>query len=103
MSGRWVSVGRPEDLRFTPGAVVRIGNHWIAIFRLGDGYAAIDNACPHAGAPLCDGSVQDGKVACALHLWEFDLRTGACDVGKEWDVASYPVRMEGGELQIALP
>ena len=42
---------------------------------------SIDNACPHASAPLCDGTVMDGKVICHLHLWEFDVKTGVCDVG----------------------
>jgi NAD(P)H-dependent nitrite reductase small subunit len=103
MSGRWVDVGRPDALAFTPGAEVRIEDRWLAIFRLGSDYVAIDNACPHAGAPLCDGTVLDGKVVCYLHLWEFDLRTGACEQGADWSVQSYPVRLQDGVLQVQLP
>src|SRR5262249_32814089 len=75
MSGRWIPVGRPADLRFTPGAAVRVEDRWLAIFPLDGGYVALDNSCPRAGAPLCDGSVLDGKVVCYRHLSEFDLRT----------------------------
>ncbi|MEI6128919.1 MAG: Rieske 2Fe-2S domain-containing protein [Planctomycetota bacterium] len=103
MKQRWLNIGRPTELHFSPGAAVRIEDKWLAIFPLDGGFVAIDNACPHAGAPLCDGSVQDGKVACCLHLWEFDLRTGTCDVGVAWNVASYPVRITDGVLQVALP
>ena len=103
MSERWIAVGRPEELRFAPGAAVRVADRWLAIFPLDGGYVALDNACPHAGAPLCDGSVQDGRVICYLHLWEFDLRTGKSDMGDEWSVGSYAVRVEGGVLQVALP
>ena len=104
MSERWVEVGRPEDLRFTPGAPVRVEDRWIAIFPVedGSGYVAIDNACPHAGAPLCDGTVSRGKVVCFLHLWEFDLQSGACDQGEAWNVRVYPVRVQDGVLQIAV-
>ncbi|MGE3173590.1 MAG: Rieske (2Fe-2S) protein [Planctomycetota bacterium] len=101
---RWVAIGRPDELQFTPGAAVRIGDHWIAVFPLqGEPdrqWVAIDNACPHAGAPLCDGAVLDGKVVCSLHLWEFDLRTGACDIGADWNVRTWPVRLRDGVLEV---
>jgi nitrite reductase/ring-hydroxylating ferredoxin subunit len=100
---RWHDAGRPEDLRFMPGAPLRLGDRWIAIFRIGDGYTALDNACPHAGAPLCDGRVVDGKIVCYLHLWSFDLRTGSCDVGPDWNVTIYPVRLHEGRLLVGLP
>jgi nitrite reductase (NADH) small subunit len=104
---RWFDAGPVADLRFRPGAAVRVGDRIIAIFRLaGPGgepqYFAIDNACPHAGAPLCDGTVFGGVVVCFLHCWEFDIRTGACDVGPEWNVASHPVRLVGGRLEIGV-
>lgn len=99
----WCDVGRPEDLRFEPGAAVHVRGRWLALFRLETGFAAIDNACPHAGAPLCDGTVRDGKVICFLHCWEFDLRTGACDVGAGWNVATYPTRLHEGRLQVLVP
>ena len=96
----WIDVGAIADLKFTPGAAVQVENHWIAIFRLGGEWRAIDNACPHASAPLCDGTVLDGKVVCYLHCWEFDLRTGACDVGPQWNVKTYPVREQEGRLLV---
>jgi len=94
----WVDVGAIADLKFTPGAPVKLGDRWIAIFKVNGTWRAIDNACPHASAPLCDGTVLDGKVVCYLHCWEFDLTTGACDVGERWNVATYPVREDNGRL-----
>lgn len=100
---RWVDLGALDAMRFTPGAAVRVEDRWLAIFPLDGGYVAIDNACPHAGAPLCDGTVQGGKVVCYLHCWEFDLRSGACDVGAGWNVATYPLRVLDGRLLVQLP
>jgi nitrite reductase/ring-hydroxylating ferredoxin subunit len=97
---RWVDVGALTELRFAPGAPVQVDGHWIALFRQGDEVLAVDNACPHASAPLCDGSVLDGKIVCYLHLWEFDLRTGACDVGPMWSVRTYPARVVDGRVQL---
>ncbi len=100
---RWVDVGALAELKFRPGAPVAIDGHWLALFRLGDDVVALDNACPHASAPLCDGTVQDGRIVCYLHLWEFDLRTGACDVGPQWNVRSYPVRVADGRVLVEWP
>lgn len=99
----WVDVGELATLKFSPGAPVQVDGHWLAVFRLGERLVAIDNACPHASAPLCDGTVLDGKVVCYLHCWEFDLATGACDVGAEWNVRSYAVRTVDGRVQIDWP
>jgi nitrite reductase/ring-hydroxylating ferredoxin subunit len=103
----WTAIGSPDELKFDPGVPVRIGKRWIAVFRQGTGdlveYFAIDNACPHASAPLCDGTQMHGKIVCSLHLWEFDLRTGACDVAGDWSVATYPVRERDGQLEVGTP
>lgn len=99
----WVDVGAVAELKFTPGAPVKLDGHWIAVFRVDGAFRAIDNRCPHASAPLCDGTVFDGKVACYLHCWEFDLTTGVCDVGPQWNVQTYPVREVDGRLQVDWP
>lgn len=100
---RWVDVGPITELNFDPGAPVRVDGHWLAVFELDGGYYAIDNACPHASAPLCDGTLMHGKIVCHLHLWEFDVRTGACDVGEQWNVRTYRTRVDDGRLAIELP
>lgn len=98
----WVDAGAISDLEFGPGAAVWVDDRWIAVFRTESGLRALDNPCPHAGAPLADGSIIDGKVVCFLHCWEFDLDTGRCDVGEEWNVRTYPVRDRDGRLEIDL-
>jgi nitrite reductase/ring-hydroxylating ferredoxin subunit len=44
-----------------------------------------------------------GKIVCHLHLWEFDIKTGVCDVGGDWNVQSYPNRVVENRLEIDLP
>lgn len=100
---RWIDVGAIADLDFNPGAAVKIDGTSIALFAKDGGYRAIENMCPHAGAPLCDGSMLDGKVVCFLHCWQFDLDTGACDVGPEWNVRAFAVREQDGRLSVEWP
>ncbi len=105
MSSTWHDIGPVKGLKFSPGAEVRILDRWIAVFPASDGYRAIDNACPHASAPLCDGYHDAGRgiVTCALHLWEFDLQSGRCSVGEEWNVPTYRVRQVGDRLEVEVP
>ena len=60
----------------------------LALFRVGDQICAFDNACPHAGGSLADGTLADGCVTCPLHGWKFDACTGAGVVPAKSGVAT---------------
>ncbi len=102
---RWVPVGRPDALRFEPGAVVTVENQEIAIFPRAEGdggYCALANSCPHAGASLAEGHLSDGEVSCPWHGWRFDLETGNCKTIAEDSTRAFPVRLQDGVLEIGI-
>jgi nitrite reductase/ring-hydroxylating ferredoxin subunit len=85
----------PEDR----GLCVFVEGHDIGLFRVRGEVRAIDNACPHAGYPLCQGAFDGTVVICPAHGWEFDLRTGASPQDPRTPLLeSYPVRIEGNEV-----
>lgn len=98
----WIAVGRAEDVPLLEGRSVRIGATRVAVFRLPEGWAAVEHACPHGGGPLADGIVADRCVTCPLHNWRFDLRTGE-RMGGPGAVAVYEVRERDGMLELRLP
>jgi nitrite reductase/ring-hydroxylating ferredoxin subunit len=69
----------------------------IGVFNVAGAFYAIANRCPHAGGPMCRGTVgplvrstvpgeyrleRDGEfLRCPWHGWEFDIKTGQswCD------------------------
>ena len=55
---------------------MKVGDHRIAMFRVGDDVYAIGDVCSHAEASLAEGEVFDGSVECPRHGSEFDLKTG---------------------------
>jgi 3-phenylpropionate/trans-cinnamate dioxygenase ferredoxin component len=93
------SEGRPEL-----DAVV-IGGREIALARLETGtWVAFDNSCPHEDCPLAEGDLEGDRIMCVCHGSSFDVHTGAVLEGPaESPVAVYPVRIENGELQVAVP
>jgi chlorite dismutase len=65
-----------------PGGSTRIylGSQQVALFNVEGRFYALDNRCPHARGPLCEGIVhqaaQGPAVACPWHQASFDLATG---------------------------
>jgi|SRR5476649_1246183 nitrite reductase (NADH) small subunit len=54
------------------------GQSSVCIVNTNNNFVAMRNVCPHKGAPLSEGSVEDGKLVCAWHGWEFNLADGQC-------------------------
>ena len=74
VAAEWMRIGAAVDVPLLEGRSVDAGGRRIAVFRLPDGWAAIDAACPHRGGPLQDGIVADWCVTCPLHNRRYDLR-----------------------------
>ena len=66
------TAGIPEGT----GRECKVGERYIAVFCSEGHFYAIEDECPHAGAPLNDGTVHKGIVTCLRHGWRFDLREG---------------------------
>jgi 3-phenylpropionate/trans-cinnamate dioxygenase ferredoxin subunit len=64
---------------------------------------AVNDICSHADVNLSDGDVEAGTVECWLHGSRFDLRTGApTGLPANRPVATYPVKIDGDDLYVAI-
>ncbi|WP_352700671.1 non-heme iron oxygenase ferredoxin subunit [Mesorhizobium sp. M0590] len=101
---RWVSVLPAEQLSVGQMIGVEIDGRRIAIFNVEGGFYATDNICTHAFAILSDGWFEGNVIECPLHGGKFDVCSGRV-LGEpvERDLGTYPTRLVGGEIQIALP
>ena len=93
-------VGTVETVRERACTVVTGGGHTIAVFSLGDGFAAADNRCPHMGFPLNRGTVRDGILTCHWHHARFDLSSGGTFDPFADDVRAFPVSVIDGEVWV---
>jgi len=94
------TVGRVGDLTDGEGMTVTVGTKLIAVFRENGRYFAIDDTCPHMGASLSGGYLNDGVVTCPWHAWRFRLADGAWADNPRLKIGCYPVRVEGEEIQV---
>lgn len=83
--------------------VIEFNNRMVALFNNEGTVHAMDNECPHKGAPLGGGTVENGKVYCPFHGWDFDVKTGSCGVNPERPVTIYPVKILDGKIHLAQP
>jgi nitrite reductase (NADH) small subunit len=96
---QWVRIGGLSEM--PAEGVVKECNalgRSICIARIDGQLAALDNECPHFGAPLSDGAVEDGRVVCAWHGWSFDPMTGAELRNPLGAIAVYPLRVDGDDV-----
>jgi len=64
---------------------------------------AFTAACPHAGAPLCEGWLDaQGRIVCPLHKYRFDPVNGRNTTGEGYKLFTYKTEVREGELYVAL-
>lgn len=75
----------------------------IAIFRTADDQVfALDNRCPHKGGELSHGLVYGETVACPMHNFKIDLRTGHALAPEQGQTACHRVEVREGEVWLAV-
>jgi nitrite reductase (NADH) small subunit len=78
------------------------GDKTICIANVNGVYSAMDNVCLHQGGPLGQGMIENGKVVCPWHGWQYDPKTGAAAHNANAKVAVYPMKIENGDVLIEI-
>jgi nitrite reductase/ring-hydroxylating ferredoxin subunit len=86
-----------------PGGAIAVivGDYEIGLFNVDGTIYALDNICPHQGAPLSEGWIEELTVTCPWHAWCFDLRTGNMRLGAFDGVDSFDVQIENGAIFVS--
>jgi nitrite reductase/ring-hydroxylating ferredoxin subunit len=80
---------------------VAVNGELITLFNLDGELFAIYDKCPHKKtAPLVRGILNGQGVKCPNHGFRFDLETGKCDQGSEWDTRVYQVKIDSGKILV---
>jgi nitrite reductase/ring-hydroxylating ferredoxin subunit len=76
----WVRV--VADSEVVEGEVIEAiaGDRPLVLARVDGQVFALPEACPHAGGPLSEGTLDGATLTCPWHGWSFDVRDGGCAV-----------------------
>lgn len=97
----WHAVAQTSEFVGDNPKVVRVAGRVLSVGRVGTRFYAVADTCPHAGASLGDGYVEDETIVCPLHAWAFDVFTGKCSIGSK-TIATFPTRVVGAKLEVSI-
>jgi nitrite reductase/ring-hydroxylating ferredoxin subunit len=97
----FADAGPESAIPATGGLRVVVNGRAVALFRDGARIVAVDDVCPHAGAPLSQGICKDGEIVCSWHGFRFDATTGECRLYAGAPSATpRAVKVEGGRVWV---
>ena len=77
---------------------VEAGGKSLVLVRRGSVVTALENRCPHAGAPLSEGFLEHRLLTCSWHGWSYDVESGVSPDDPEVRVPVFAVRVEGADI-----
>ena len=99
------TVAQIGDIPEGEGRCFRIQDTMVGVFLDRGNYFAINDFCPHMGASLSEGYVENGAVMCPWHAWRFALADGTWLDNSKSSIRTqtYEVRILGNEIQVSVP
>jgi len=83
---------------------IQLGTVPVAIIRAEGEIYAMHDVCSHEEVALSEGEIYNHTVECWLHGSCFDVRSGKPTGPPATEpVATYPVRIDGDDVYVALP
>jgi nitrite reductase/ring-hydroxylating ferredoxin subunit len=96
MGARYVQEGK--------AAQVVVNGVRICLVRKGDQLYALRDRCPHAGAPLHQGQLDEhGHLVCPWHRFKFCVEDGKSAAGEGFAVQAFPVQIEEDGTYVGFP
>ena len=98
----WYQVLGDEGLPEGRVKSVTAGHENICLARFEGRYCALQNACPHQGGPLGEGSIEDGWLRCPWHGWDYHPCTGKSPGGFGDGLQTYEVEERADGVYIGI-
>jgi toluene monooxygenase system ferredoxin subunit len=72
----------------------------LVVANAGGEFFGFQAACPHQDVPLCEALFDGSVLTCHMHLWQWDIRTGAPMGIAEAPLEKYPLAVEGDAIYL---
>ena len=99
----WHRVLDPNELDEGRVTTVAVGRRTFAVSHYDGQYGCIDNACPHQGGPLGEGSIEKGWLRCPWHGYDYSPLTGLPPEGFSDAPACFDTEVRDDGVWVALP
>ena len=106
----WFDVAPESELLPGQARLVDVDNVMVAVFNLDGDYYAIEDVCTHDGASMLgcgldlDQVIDGAEIICPRHGARFCVKTGEALTPPAYEpIATFPVRVENGMVQVTDP
>jgi nitrite reductase (NADH) small subunit len=98
-------VAQVGDIPEGEGRAYPVNGRMVAVFLINGEYRAINDTCPHMGASLATGYVEEGAVTCPWHAWRFCTRDGLWLDNPRSKIRTdcYEVRVVDNRIEVHVP
>ncbi len=101
----FVAVAKLGEIPAGEGRAFTVNGRRVAVFLKDGSYHAINDTCPHMGASLAEGYLDEAGVLCPWHAWKFCIKNGAWldNPKSQIKTETFEVRIAGEEIQVLVP
>lgn len=99
----WHKILEPDQLDEGRVTTVSVGVRSFAVTRHQGDYGCLDNACPHQGGPLGEGTIENGWLRCPWHGYDYSPTTGKPPEGFSDAPACFDTEVRDDGVYVALP
>ncbi|MFW2336484.1 thiamine pyrophosphate-binding protein, partial [Ilumatobacter sp.] len=99
----WHKILEPDQLDEGRVTTVSVGIRSFAVAKYQGEYGCLDNACPHQGGPLGEGSIENGWLRCPWHGYDYSPTTGVPPGGFSDAPACFTTEVRDDGVYVALP
>lgn len=98
----YIAVAKTTEVQ--PGQMksFEVNEHSILIANWAGTFFATQDLCTHDNGTLADGELVDGEIECPRHGAHFDLQTGRATLPAPIPIKTFPVKVEGEMIFVAL-
>ena len=99
----WHRILGPDELPEGRVTTVAVGRRALAVTHYDGQYGCLDNACPHQGGPLGEGSIENGWLRCPWHGYDYSPLTGRPPAGFSDAPSCFQVETRTDGVYVSLP
>jgi len=87
-----------------PGKVKEflVRGRFVCVANVDGDICAMDNVCPHWGGPLGQGRIENGKIVCPWHGWQYNPKTGETSRSPKVRLTIFKVELGGDDVFVEL-
>ncbi len=99
----WIDVGAETALAVGEHIVVDVDGLDVVVFKLEEGFYALEDVCTHDGAEIASGTIENDEIVCPRHGARFCIKTGQVKSAPAYEnIEKFELKIELGRIMLKI-